>query len=297
MNLLSGRTLTSDKVAYRAICLRALTERAAVEEELRKLREKEKEHPFFGLKDLIEESEKIIEEDGIELPEPDLLEPVKQQADFVFNSEITIHRDEMLEYADGLKSWTETSGIFSHFSVKEKMLMASIPGSWNEKQINRCSWKTEALGVLLWALGIEESILPYDTRFDNPDSLDKIPLMRDPSDFIANAKLRDRRLIGKEKFTAGMWHWRASAAKMQKEGLTNLPAGTDLSQMIKATAERAFAMKNIPRLIDGDFPAGDKPYWDLSEEEQVIPGVIAGERFLTLGWLWGENVDWDNKFM
>lgn len=289
---------TPQAVAYRAICLHALLQRTALEDELRKLREEERQHPFFGLKDLIEESVKIIEEDGTDISgEFDGLEQVKQQADNIFESDITLHRKELTESADNLKSWLDSSGIFPHFSVKEKMLIVSIPGSWSDKKINEYSWRSEALGVLLWALEIEESILSCDTRFDNPESLDKIPLMTDPSDFIANAKLRDRRLIGREKFTAGMWHWRAGAAKMQREAQAKLPAGTDLSQIIKTTAERAFAMKNIPHLIDGDFPAKGKPYRELDDEETAILGAIAAERFFALGWLWGENADWDNKFM
>ena len=289
---------TPETVAYRAICLQAMLQRTALEEEMRKLREKEQEHPFFGLKDLIDESIKMIEDDGTEVREDfEGLEQVKKQADEIFKSDITLYREELIKSINELKSWLDSSGIFPHLSVKEKMLMASIPGLWDEKKIIEYSWRSEALGVLLWALEIEENILPYDTRFDNPDSLDKIPLMKDPSDFIKNSKLRDRKLIGKTRFTAQMWQWRAKASLMQKEARTRLPVGSDFPQMIKTTAERAFAMKNIPLLIDGDFPAKGKPYRDLDNEDLAILGAIARERFSALNWLSSYSSDWDNKFI
>lgn len=290
MNLFSGRTPSPETVAYRAICLQALLQRTALEEELRKLREKEQEHPFFGLKDLIDESIKIIKEDGTEVnADFDGLEQVQNQADEIFKSDITLYREELTESINKLKLWLDSSGIFPHLSMKEKMLIVSIPGSWDKKKIIEYSWRSEALGVLLWALEIEENILPYDTRFDNPESLDRIPLMRDPSDFVKNAKLRERKLIGKARFTAQMWQWRAKASLMLKEDPAKLPAGSDLPQMIKATAERAFAMKNIPHLIDGDFPAKGKPYRELNDEDRAILGIIAEERSFTLNWLWGSS--------
>lgn len=290
MNPFSNNIPTPDKVAYRAICLHALLQRTALEEELRKLRKNEREHPFFGLADLIDESMKIVKENGDQVQEEsDGLEKVKRQADNIFRADITLYREEITESIAKLKSWIDSSGISSHFFVKEKLLADSIPGSWSDRKINEYSWSSESLGVLLWVLGIEENIFPYDTRFDNPESLDKIPLMTDISEFVAGAKLRDREIIGKARFTAGMWHWRAGIAKIQKAGQVNLPAGTDMSEMIKTTAERAFFMKSIPPPIDGDFPAKGVPYRELKDEDTVILGAIAEERYSALNRLWGNS--------
>ena len=78
-----------------------------------------------------------------------------------------------------------------------------------------------------------------------------------------------------------------------------MPAGVkvllkNIDSAIEQAADRSLAEGFIPYVVDEDFPIGEKPFMDLSEEEVTEIGDITGRRLIGLGWLFGK-VDWDTK--
>src|SRR5690348_17122188 len=73
-------------------------------------------------------------------------------------------------------------------------------------------WHGEALGTLLWALGLA-TMPPYDTPFA-PSALTPAP---------ADGELRPADELEREREIARLWHWRARTADLAENGAPALP--------------------------------------------------------------------------
>ena len=144
-------------------------------------------------------------------------------------------------------------------------------------------WRGEALGTLLWALGLLD--LPgYDQPFDTEDVA---------AATFADARLRDVDEIDLERESARLWHWRARTSEIQANGVVELPERyATFDQLIAATAMRGFEQGLLPTPMRGDFRAYGKVYRHLAPEQLAEAHSIAAERQHALAWLCGEGDTW-----
>jgi len=146
-------------------------------------------------------------------------------------------------------------------------------------------WSAEGLGMLLWALEVEQ-LPPYDRPFA-PEPL----LTAD----IEDAVLRPDDEIDRARQVARLWHWRARTAVLQAEGDVDLPPQwQSFDQLVGATAMRGHEQGLLPRPLRGDFPAFGTVYRDLDEEQRAEAHNIAWERHRALNWLCGLGKRWDD---
>jgi len=144
-------------------------------------------------------------------------------------------------------------------------------------------WRGEALGTLLWALGLLD--LPgYDQPFDTEDVA---------AATFDDARLRDVEEIDLERESARLWHWRARTSEIQANGVVELPERyATFDQLIAATAMRGFEQGLLPTPMRGDFRAYGKVYRHLAPEQLAEAHSIAAERQHALAWLCGEGDTW-----
>jgi hypothetical protein len=144
-------------------------------------------------------------------------------------------------------------------------------------------WRGEALGTLLWALGLLD--LPgYDQPFDTEDVA---------AATFDDARLRDVDEIDLERESARLWHWRARTSEIQANGVVELPERyATFDQLIAATAMRGFEQGLLPTPMRGDFRAYGKVYRHLAPEQLAEAHSIAAERQHALAWLCGEGDTW-----
>jgi hypothetical protein len=144
-------------------------------------------------------------------------------------------------------------------------------------------WRGEALGTLLWALGLLD--LPgYDQPFDTEEVA---------AATFDDARLRDLDEIDLERESARLWHWRARTSEIQANGVVELPERyATFDQLIAATAMRGFEQGLLPTPMRGDFRAYGKVYRHLAPEQLAEAHSIAAERQHALAWLCGEGETW-----
>ena len=144
-------------------------------------------------------------------------------------------------------------------------------------------WRGEALGTLLWALGLLD--LPgYDQPFDTEDVA---------AATFDDARLRDVDEIDLERESARLWHWRARTSEIQANGVVELPERyATFDQLIAATAMRGFEQGLLPTPMRGDFRAYGKVYRHLAPDQLAEAHSIAAERQHALAWLCGEGDTW-----
>ncbi|MCL6638477.1 MAG: DUF4272 domain-containing protein [Firmicutes bacterium] len=200
---------------------------------------------------------------------------------------VKIHEDLIAR----LNDWMDKEGLILYQSARERELFARPPGSWNWQEVVNASWRTEALGVILWALSVVGSLPPYDTEFSQKDVLKPLNLYGPPGNFLAAADLRPAPEIEKAREVAGLWHWRSRATSLQKQGA--VPAGgLTFPEIIKAVAGQ-LAGKLAIEPVQDDFPAFGKPYAELTGDEYSLVSSIAAERHFALNWLCGYFENWD----
>jgi hypothetical protein len=191
-----------------------------------------------------------------------------------------------------ITNWIENEGLNRHQSRIERCLINKLPGTWKHTDIASTAWRTDALGSLLWALSYFEELPPYDMKFNRKMVLDTTGILSLSDDFAQCAMLRPLIQLRHARAVAELWHWRSRTRHLQngksRDVATSISAG-----IIQEAAENAYIERNIPRPIEGDFPAFGKPYGALTPKEHSRMASIAYERHFAFNWLCGYSLDWD----
>lgn len=185
-------------------------------------------------------------------------------------------------------------GLWGEMTRDERKFMQDLPAVNMQQYIN-VSWHMESAACLLWALGYIDELPPYDTQAD----VDLLKLL--PEDAVQNlnksAKLRPTEDIAQARDLAELWHWRSRTRKLQQPGQTisNFPEGLTFDEIVRITAEKAAEDGLLTKALGNDFPAFEKPYRDISEDEWSMSTSIAMERHRAFNWLNGmaPNNSWD----
>lgn len=200
--------------------------------------------------------------------------------------------EQMERAAWDITTWVENEDLVQHLSPIECGLLYKLPGSWKHTEINTAAWRTDALGSLLWALSYFEELPPYDLKFNRKMVLDTTGVLASCAGFAQCAWLRPRSHIRHARSVAELWHWRSHTRSLQEANNRGVTASLSASA-IQEAAETAFVERNIPRPIEGDFPAFGKPYAALTPREHSRMASIAYERHFAFNWLCGYSFDWD----
>jgi len=191
-----------------------------------------------------------------------------------------------------LTNWIENERLTQHLSRIERSLISKLPGSWKPAEISTAAWRTDALGTLLWSLSYFEELPPYDMKFNRRMALDTTGVFAPTVDFAQCALLRSANELRHARAVAELWHWRSRTRSWQNAKNRGVTASLSTG-IIQEAAENAYVERNIPRPIEGDFPAFGKPYAALTPKEHSRMASIAYERHFALNWLCGYSSDWD----
>lgn len=191
-----------------------------------------------------------------------------------------------------LDSWLRATELQREQSPEERRMFSQRLGSWPAQDIINASWRTEALGMFVWALGHMTKLPPWDTQIDQASVIRPLGLMSDPEPF-EQSRVRPDDDISRARDLAELWHWRARTAQLQRRGGVQLPAGLTFEEIIASTAKGAHEAGDITVPIDADFPALGKAYRDLDDGEYATATSIAEERHFALNWLCGYAHEWD----
>jgi hypothetical protein len=206
-------------------------------------------------------------------------------------------REKHAELVGNVKRWLSDEGLTQHQSDEEKRLFSISVGQWEHQDIINVSWRTQSLAVLLWALSVIDAIPPYDEEIDDKPILKKIELFKPSADFFVKIKLRNKEQLEKARSVAELWHWRARTTQLLNLNSlsyeSDTGAGLTFKQVIKIASEKGSEAGDLPKPMDGDFPAFGKAYKYLDEHEYSLATSISMERHFALNWLCGYSADWD----
>ncbi len=194
---------------------------------------------------------------------------------------------------DRLWRWLAQEKLLQHLTSAERNLLEKPLGSWSARALTMTSWRAETLGMLMWALRLVETIPTYDTPFESDELLAPLDIFGQTIDLLWMAQLRPTDQLYRMRDTAEMWAWRARAAELQLMGIRPTE-GVDFRDVIRTTAEQAYADGTLPAPIDGDFPVFGKSFATVSNDEFELVRGIASERYQIMAWLTEQTVEWDS---
>lgn len=197
---------------------------------------------------------------------------------------VEIHRGLLAD----LGRWIDTEGLRPYLTESELALLAAPLGHWTVELVDGVGWRMEPLGVLVWALGLNKSMPPYDRRCSHDELLMRLRLGKPLQPQREAAKLLPEAQLQSALQAAQLWEWRAHTAEILHNP-AQIPATVDLEAFVTQQARTARQQGLIPEPIDGDFPALGRAYRTLSETQRVLLAAIAKERTETLRWLCGQT--------
>ncbi|NDL72229.1 DUF4272 domain-containing protein [Vreelandella alkaliphila] len=104
-----------------------------------------------------------------------------------------------------VRSWLERYGVSHFLSRLEASFLSRDEVA--EQELVSASWRTEALPVLTWAIGLIEALPPISEKM----SLDHVgitrELLEDPESFVASAELRPRNELEAAQAEIESQHW------------------------------------------------------------------------------------------
>jgi hypothetical protein len=192
-----------------------------------------------------------------------------------------------------LIQWIRDERLESYLSRAERQLLSKPFPSWSARNQTVAGWRSESLGVILWALRFIDTVPAFDTRFDLSTVMNTVDVFTPTIDFIWQAGLRPADEIQRMRDTADLWNWRARAAELQRMGIKP-PEGMSFAEIIRITAEQGYQEALLPAPIDGDFPAFGNPYSSMTPEQAVNTSFIAQHRCSALNWLCELSSEWEN---
>lgn len=213
------------------------------------------------------------------------------------------------ELAQRLSRWLNDQEFTAHFTADELDALSAPPGAWTPTQHELQSERVEAVGVLFWALSLQEKFPGYHEAFALPDLQ---PLLGWPADAVmvpqseklagfpyngsnllqGITQLRPVESLRAQRSAADCWQWRTNIAAVQRVQPTP-PPGHDYGILIGIAAEEAHAAGAIARPVQNDFPLIGKPFAKAPAELQARCAQLVASRHLALDWLCGYATVWD----
>lgn len=211
--------------------------------------------------------------------------------------------------AQRLNRWLNEQDFTAQFTEDELQALSGRPGGWTDAQHQAQGERVEGVGMLRWALSLEETVPGYEEPFAFPDlsallgwpaeaftATDDEPFASFPYNgtdlLLGLAALRPLPSVLAQRGAADCWQWRVSMAFHQRAHPTP-PPGHDYNMLIGIAAEEAHAAGAICRPLMNDFPVQGQPFAMIPPELQDRCGQIAAWRHLALDWLCGYASAWD----
>jgi hypothetical protein len=208
-----------------------------------------------------------------------------------------------------LNKWLNEQDFTAGFTYLELEALSATPGAWSTVEHESHANRIEALGVLLWALSVNETFAGYDQPFPMPnleilvgwkEAAILTPSIFNAAEFPVNggaalhqmSRLRPPPIISGHRSSADCWKWRTDLAALERSG-AQLPPGQNFSVMVGIAAQEAHAAGAILRPIQNDFPFQNKAFGRVSDAEQLQCAQRVQARKLALDWLSGYATAWD----
>jgi len=203
-------------------------------------------------------------------------------------------KDSLKLKCSGIVKWLLAEKIFHYLLDNEKEMLNLRAGTWDEEAIVNFTWQSEALGMLLWGLGILDDHLPIDELFSSQELIIRIPFLLTTKSFCKRRLIRNKKEIEKKYFEAELWNWRVQVWMAEQKHIPP-PVPWTWAKIVRLTLIMANRAGLMPEPLDDDFPCFGMPFKMLDSEKVEVISSASMERMRALGWMAGFLKNWSDN--
>ena len=194
--------------------------------------------------------------------------------------------------ADAFVKSLRKLGLWKYTSPKERAFLSSSGLEMDDYARLAASWRSEAAGMLMWALRLIEPWPKIDEQI-SPDHFKGVA-MEKVGVFTNHPSLRPYEELSDKRGLVELWHWRVRTRQLIEEGHP-FTADEKLKQagiesfddIVRFTAKGAHESGDLPEILEEDFVFLGKPFRALTADEYQTATSIIMERHYALNWLCG----------
>lgn len=175
------------------------------------------------------------------------------------------------------------TGFFAEMDGRDKDALAAPVGTWDDATLSSYGIETVKAATLAWTLKETKDI---DTSVDE-GVRQYLKLMADAPGFLKRAKLREMSELRAVRDILLPWCARAELYKSEFVDKAPAAPGHSWSELVEELANHAAAIGAINAPLEADFPLGNRPYRELSQQEWSIHRETILARYEILCWLTG----------
>lgn len=189
-------------------------------------------------------------------------------------------RARSMELDHRVKNWD----VLNSFSPQERSLMTRPVGTWSHAEMADHSWAMEQAGMLLWALGIQATLPPYDQPFTQTQALKPIMANQGGKELVKKPRLRPEQDLRTAREEAALFVWRI---KLERSRRKPPPAPQDTKPPPEVlTALRQAVDARITTQTNGaDLMAGLQTISELDRRRLGLVSTVADSRLSALNYL------------
>jgi hypothetical protein len=189
--------------------------------------------------------------------------------------ELDPDREEAARFWSRVSSWWTRLGLDAELEPAEADLMAAPFGTAPRQDLVNASWRSEALGVLAWALQ-RAQLPPHDRQVNTAGVGRTLGFLQDQT-VLDSPTLGSAATLEKYANVALTIHWRLRDFSLN-------PRALDFAVFCKTAWFGPLSLDGV-RLVDGDLAIGDQPISRASERDVRTAMSIAQERHQAANWL------------
>jgi hypothetical protein len=177
------------------------------------------------------------------------------------------------QYHAKMLRWLESRGVRPEFEQEELAFVQAEIGQLTRARVAEGMWRSEALGVLAWALGYGK-LPPYHEEVDQQSVAKSLGFMHGAG-VLRSPELRERRELVRYGKLARALHWRLREMKLRKRAV----------DWEKVAGRLPFLAVEGIELVDGDLALLGKPLFRAKTASVSHALSMAYQRHQAINWL------------
>ncbi|MEZ4222607.1 MAG: DUF4272 domain-containing protein [Polyangiaceae bacterium] len=189
--------------------------------------------------------------------------------------ELDPDRERAERFWDRVMKWWQALDLEADLEPEEAALLASRFGTARQQDAVDESWRSEALGVIAWALG-QADVISHDRQVDPSAVANSLGFLEDHT-VLESPRLRSPDELNAYLDVAFTVHWRLREFSLN-------PGAMDFAEFCRTAWFGPLSLKGV-RLLEGDLALGDLPISRAPTELVQTAMSIAQERHQAANWL------------
>jgi hypothetical protein len=202
-------------------------------------------------------------------------------------------REEVDEERFDLLVWLDDNGLGSELSLDDRDLLATPIGLISDFDVSEFMIQIDSAVAIAWYLKLIDEFPELLADDRQGELFNLVPSPWDPvGPWLESLESRTLEELAAQRELAEIWYWREWTEVRRRS--TSGQALKEIETAIRETSTEAVNAGLLPNQINGDFPVGDRPFGQLTLDEQDEIGVTAYDHLHAFNWLCGYGSTWSD---